>query len=215
MFQREFALRLVAQPGDELYCRLSVNTQLLAKVTHVMKVGKNNFRPPPKVESSVVRIEPLNPPPPINFQVRYHPNDWCSAGRVVVLNSPRGRMHDAANRNGMASCALPSSGSTRRFRPILRRPRSWRCLSKTTKLTAPSPARLVAATHGAFPPPDAMLMHGLPRSEFAVLCQMIDENIDIKARVTDVLEATGMAEARAAKMDIDDFLKCVTLFSAH
>jgi len=72
MFQREFALRLVAQPGDELYCRLSVNTQLLAKVTHVMKVGKNNFRPPPKVESSVVRIEPLNPPPPINFQVRYH-----------------------------------------------------------------------------------------------------------------------------------------------
>lgn len=60
-----------------------------------------------------------------------------------------------------------------------------------------------------------MLMHGLPRSEFAVLCQMIDENIDIKARVTDVLEATGMAEARAAKMDIDDFLKCVTLFSAH
>lgn len=70
MFQREFALRLAAQPGDDLYCRLSVNTQLLAKVTHVMKVGKNNFRPPPKVESSVVRIEPLNPPPPINFQVQ-------------------------------------------------------------------------------------------------------------------------------------------------
>jgi 18S rRNA (adenine1779-N6/adenine1780-N6)-dimethyltransferase len=69
MFQREFALRLVAKPGDELYCRLSVNTQLLAKVTHVMKVSKNNFRPPPKVESSVVKIEPINPPPPINFQV--------------------------------------------------------------------------------------------------------------------------------------------------
>ena len=49
MFQREFAQRLVAQPGDKLYCRLSVNTQLLAKIDHVMKVGKNNFRPPPKV----------------------------------------------------------------------------------------------------------------------------------------------------------------------
>jgi len=36
---------------------------------HVFQVGKNNFRPPPKVESSVVRIEPRNPPPPINFQV--------------------------------------------------------------------------------------------------------------------------------------------------
>lgn len=32
-----------------------------------MKVGKNNFRPPPKVESRVVRIEPINPPPPIDF----------------------------------------------------------------------------------------------------------------------------------------------------
>jgi hypothetical protein len=38
MFQREFALRLVARPGDALYCRLSVNTQLLSKVEHVLKV---------------------------------------------------------------------------------------------------------------------------------------------------------------------------------
>ena len=57
----------MAKPGSELYCRLSVNVQLLAKVDHLMKVSKNNFRPPPKVESSVVRIEPKNPPPPINY----------------------------------------------------------------------------------------------------------------------------------------------------
>ena len=31
-------------------------------------MGKNNFRPPPKVDSSVVRIEPRNPLPPINFK---------------------------------------------------------------------------------------------------------------------------------------------------
>jgi len=67
MFQREFALRLVAPAGDPLYCRLSVNTQLLSKATHVMKVGRNNFKPPPKVESSVVKIVPVTPPPPINF----------------------------------------------------------------------------------------------------------------------------------------------------
>lgn len=67
MFQREFAMRLVAKPGDKLYCRLSVNVQLLARVNHLMKVARNNFRPPPKVESSVVRIEPKNPPPPISF----------------------------------------------------------------------------------------------------------------------------------------------------
>merc|ERR1711862_438204 len=67
MFQEEFALRLTAKPGESLYCRLSVNTQLLAKVDQLMKVGKNNFRPPPKVGSRVVRIELRNPPPPVNF----------------------------------------------------------------------------------------------------------------------------------------------------
>lgn len=68
MFQREFAMRLVAQPGDNLYCRLSVNTQLLARVNHLLKVGRNNFRPPPKVDSSVVRIEPKKPLPPVSFK---------------------------------------------------------------------------------------------------------------------------------------------------
>ena len=69
MFQREFAMRLCVPPGDPLYCRLSVNTQLLARTTHILKVGKNNFRPPPKVDSSVVRIEPrpLNAIP-VNFK---------------------------------------------------------------------------------------------------------------------------------------------------
>merc|ERR1712080_370966 len=79
MFQREFAQRLVAKPGDKLYCRLSINTQLLARVDHLMKVGKNNFRPPPKVESSVVRIEPKNPPPPINFK------EWDGLTRIVFV----------------------------------------------------------------------------------------------------------------------------------
>lgn len=67
MVQREFALRLCARPGDELYCRLSVNAQLLAKIDHLMKVSKNSFRPPPKVDSSVVRIEPRTPKPSVNF----------------------------------------------------------------------------------------------------------------------------------------------------
>jgi len=38
MFQQEFAERLVAKPGDKLYCRLSINTQLLARVNHLLKV---------------------------------------------------------------------------------------------------------------------------------------------------------------------------------
>jgi len=67
MFQREFALRLVAAPGDSMYCRLSANTQLLSTVEHLIKVPKSAFRPPPKVESSVIRITPRSPRPEINF----------------------------------------------------------------------------------------------------------------------------------------------------
>ncbi|CAG9827263.1 unnamed protein product [Diabrotica balteata] len=77
MFQLEFAQRLVAKAGDKLYCRLSVNTQLLSRVDMLMKVGKNNFRPPPKVESCVVRIEPRNPPPPINY------TEWDGLTRIA------------------------------------------------------------------------------------------------------------------------------------
>ncbi|VEN62308.1 unnamed protein product [Callosobruchus maculatus] len=77
MFQLEFAQRLVAKPGDKLYCRLSVNTQLLARVHMLMKVGRNNFRPPPKVESAVVRIEPINPPPPIPY------TEWDGLTRIA------------------------------------------------------------------------------------------------------------------------------------
>ena len=56
-----------------------MNTQLLASVDHLMKVGKNNFRPPPKVESSVVRIEPRNPPPPVDFE------EWDGLLRIAFV----------------------------------------------------------------------------------------------------------------------------------
>ncbi|KAI5309529.1 Dimethyladenosine transferase [Ascosphaera atra] len=79
MFQREFALRLFAKPGDKLYSRLSVNAQMWAKIDHIMKVGKNNFKPPPQVESSVVRIVPKNPRPQISY------DEWDGLLRIAFV----------------------------------------------------------------------------------------------------------------------------------
>jgi 18S rRNA (adenine1779-N6/adenine1780-N6)-dimethyltransferase len=78
MFQREFALRLTARPGDALYCRLSVNAQFFARVTHVLKVGRANFKPMPQVESAVVRLEPKTgrDRPTVDFR------EWDSVLRV-------------------------------------------------------------------------------------------------------------------------------------
>ncbi|KAL1956596.1 hypothetical protein VTO42DRAFT_7007 [Malbranchea cinnamomea] len=79
MFQREFAMRLFAKPGDKLYSRLSVNAQMWAKIDHIMKVGKNNFKPPPAVESSVVRIVPKVPRPEISY------DEWDGLLRVAFV----------------------------------------------------------------------------------------------------------------------------------
>jgi 18S rRNA (adenine1779-N6/adenine1780-N6)-dimethyltransferase len=79
MFQREFAMRLFAKPGDKLYSRLSVNAQMWAKIDYVMKVGRNNFSPPPLVESSVVRITPIVPRPAINFE------EWDGLLRICFV----------------------------------------------------------------------------------------------------------------------------------
>lgn len=79
MFQREFAMRLFAKPGDKLYSRLSVNAQMWAKIDHIMKVGKNNFKPPPAVESSVVRLVPKNPRPQISY------SEWDGLLRICFV----------------------------------------------------------------------------------------------------------------------------------
>ncbi|KAI7288018.1 rRNA adenine dimethylase [Hortaea werneckii] len=83
MFQREFAMRLFAKPGEKLYSRLSVNAQMWARVDHVMKVGKNNFNPPPQVESNVVRITPKTPRPQISY------DEWDGLLRIAFVRKNR------------------------------------------------------------------------------------------------------------------------------
>jgi len=57
------------------YSGLSLNTKNAFNL-FFLQVGKNNFRPPPKVESSVVRIEPRNPRPCIDYEVEYYLQHW-------------------------------------------------------------------------------------------------------------------------------------------
>ncbi|OEH74763.1 dimethyladenosine transferase [Cyclospora cayetanensis] len=68
MFQEEFGERLLAQPGEPRYCRLAANVHLFAKVTRVCKVDRNSFRPPPKVDSVIVKITPRKEILPVDFR---------------------------------------------------------------------------------------------------------------------------------------------------
>jgi 16S rRNA (adenine1518-N6/adenine1519-N6)-dimethyltransferase len=58
MLQREVADRLVAPPGGKVYGALSVLTQAVCDVEVALRVPPGAFRPPPKVESAVVRVVP-------------------------------------------------------------------------------------------------------------------------------------------------------------
>lgn len=59
MLQKEVVDRMAAEPGSKVYGRLSVMLQLACKVTPLFTVPAEAFRPPPKVESAVVRLVPL------------------------------------------------------------------------------------------------------------------------------------------------------------
>lgn len=152
MFQREFALRLVAKPGSTLWSRLSANVQLYAKVDHIMNVGKNNFRPPPNVESSVVRIVPLEPPPPVKFE------EFDGLTRIIF-----------SRRNKTTHGNFQAKGVTEMLE------KNWRTWCSEQNM-------------------------------------MVEDGVNMKKKIEDILEETGFRESRAAKMDVNDLLKLLSAF---
>ncbi len=59
LVQREVAERVVAAPGSKVYGALSVNVQAVAHAEVLMHVPPGAFSPPPRVDSAVLRITPL------------------------------------------------------------------------------------------------------------------------------------------------------------
>lgn len=61
MVQKEVADRIAAQPGTKAYGAYTVKLGLHAQVSGRFAVGPNNFFPPPRVESAVVRLDRAAP----------------------------------------------------------------------------------------------------------------------------------------------------------
>ena len=59
MLQREVVERMIAAHSTKEYGRLSVSLQARFRIERLFNVAKGAFRPPPKVESAVVRLTPL------------------------------------------------------------------------------------------------------------------------------------------------------------
>jgi 16S rRNA (adenine1518-N6/adenine1519-N6)-dimethyltransferase len=58
LLQKEVAERLTAKPGTKAYGALSVQIQYLATCEYMCDVPAQNFYPPPKVDSGVIRLQP-------------------------------------------------------------------------------------------------------------------------------------------------------------
>ncbi len=57
MVQKEVAERLVAKPGTEEYGAITASVDLVANAKITRIVGRQNFTPPPNVDSAVVRVD--------------------------------------------------------------------------------------------------------------------------------------------------------------
>lgn len=62
LVQKEVAERVAAPPGGKEYGALSVGIQAVAQVERKFTVPAGAFRPPPKVDSAVLRLRPLASP---------------------------------------------------------------------------------------------------------------------------------------------------------
>lgn len=62
MLQKEVVDRMAAGPGSKVYGRLTVMLAPWVTVERLFTVGAGAFRPPPKVESAVVRLQPSRGP---------------------------------------------------------------------------------------------------------------------------------------------------------
>ncbi|KAL8151995.1 hypothetical protein V2J09_021803 [Rumex salicifolius] len=76
LLQKEFARRLMANPGDSEFNRLAVNVKLVADVEFIMDVSKREFLPNPKVDSSVIKIHPKVEVPEVDL------NEWLAFTRT-------------------------------------------------------------------------------------------------------------------------------------
>ncbi|KAK9091919.1 hypothetical protein Syun_026830 [Stephania yunnanensis] len=76
LLQKEFARRLLANPGDSQFNRLAVNVKLVADIEFIMDVSKRDFIPCPKVDSSVVKIHPKVNVPSVDM------NEWWAFTRT-------------------------------------------------------------------------------------------------------------------------------------
>lgn len=104
MFQREVALRICATPDDDHYGRLAVLAQAVTRPRIALTLPPGAFRPPPKVDSAVVVLDPLPP------QDRFADLDALEAITAAAFGQRRKMLRAALRSLQGGVAALEASG---------------------------------------------------------------------------------------------------------
>jgi len=99
MLQKEVVERMAAAPGGGDYGRLTVMLAAYTRVEKLFKVGPGAFRPPPKVDSAVVRLTPHAAPPfPLPDPARFASlvTAAFTKRRKTLRNAVKGMVDEAA-----------------------------------------------------------------------------------------------------------------------
>jgi len=95
MLQKEVVDRMVAQPSTSDYGRLSVMLQWRYEMENVLHVPPEAFDPPPRVDSAVVRMVPLEHPAEIDIKVLSEVVQVAFSHRRKLLRHSLGKWLDA------------------------------------------------------------------------------------------------------------------------
>lgn len=111
MVQKEVADRLIATPSDSNYGRLSVMLQVQCHAEKLFDIGPEAFSPPPKVQSSILRLKPLKEPPLTS-------EDMNSFSRLVKTGFGQRRKTLSNNFKGLLSAGeIEALGISHKARP--------------------------------------------------------------------------------------------------
>jgi 16S rRNA (adenine1518-N6/adenine1519-N6)-dimethyltransferase len=100
MLQREVVDRMAAAPGSKAYGRLSVMLQWRYDIENVLDVPPEAFDPPPRVDSAVVRMQPLPEVPAVDAVLLGEIVTVAFSQRRKLLRHTLGRWLDARSFGG-------------------------------------------------------------------------------------------------------------------
>lgn len=184
---KEFACRLLANPGDSEFNRLAVNVKLVAEVKHIMDVSKRDFFPIPKVDSSVVLIKPKAEIANVDL------NEWCAFTRTCFSKKNK---------------TLGATFRQKKKVAELMRISCLMCVNKESHMLHPSTdmndeyedAEVVEGSNdmGDSSPPSLEIGVSL-----------------FKEKVIRILKSSGFEDKRPSKLSIEELLHLLSLFNEN